>query len=962
MPIFISLVTSAAAVRITTNKVSIFCERTMLRLDEKPLFFRFSVVILLLMLTAVASINLYYQASTVTDENLFTNVPGRLMVTEPIPVEKAAMQEAPANHPDDVSPTLPPGTIIGLINNHEPESLTHALMLLQQFSSTPDTLLLLEAGIKKRKMVVVDGSVIDDSMLLWLPPSVVVIDVAKNGASDRAGMKVGDIIVRINGQFFKNAQGADRIMRQASEKRTIDYEILRNGQPVTLAVTLARFGIQFSILFFLLSALFYILFGVFITLARPQIKAARLLGLAFLLSGFYIALMLNQAPLPQWSLTHVRNIALAFCALFGIAVAIHTDYYFPIERPKLLETQWPRYVVYSIAAVYFILGFTAIGRNIYVIGVLNLAILHLIIKAIFGRKENKEHKHLFLLIKWSGILTGFLVFGLALLSSVTKQPRLLGLAGIPLLLIPLAHLYTIARYKLLNLNLRLRRNIQYSIFSAAWIVLMTAIAVLIFYLLLSWQVHVPNIRLTGTAIEVLDQPLDIRQHLFAEKGIVMVLGLVILWVLYRLYHRGRRIINEKYYRASYDYRRSTTVFNEVLAMRTGVDDLAQRLARQIAELVHLKRVATLIFRDGRHLSAQACWGCPQTEANPVLQQEASSMLNLLNEYSAMPRFHVDYTPKLIKDLMRRGDFRYLIPVRSNQTIQAGLLVGEKLSEAPYYQEDLDFLDVIAKQSAVAIENMFLYEEVAKQERLRHELELARRIQMSSLPRQLPDITGLEITAVSAPATEVGGDYYDYLLDEGQTITIIVGDVSGKGISAALYMAKIQGIVRSLHTHSANPRELFISTNRVLSENLEKNYFITAIGARFDLAARKMQLSRAGHLPLFYYRAKEDSVQLITPKGMGLGLSANGLFADELEMYEMTFATGDICMFVTDGITEAISNQDSPSGESHLLQLLKENARQPLPALRDRIMDTARACQGRDRAPADDQTLVAIRIT
>jgi serine phosphatase RsbU (regulator of sigma subunit) len=312
--------------------------------------------------------------------------------------------------------------------------------------------------------------------------------------------------------------------------------------------------------------------------------------------------------------------------------------------------------------------------------------------------------------------------------------------------------------------------------------------------------------------------------------------------------------------------------------------------------------------------------------------------------------------------MRKGDFRNIIPVRSNRTIQAAVLVGEKLSETPFSQEDLEFLAVLARQSAFAIENLFLYEEVATQERLRHELELARRIQISSLPRQMRDIAGLEIAAVSLPATEVGGDYYDYLIEDEQTITIVVGDVSGKGISAALYMARIQGILRSLHTHSANPRDLFICTNRVLSENIEKNYFITAIGARIEVPSRRILLSRAGHLPLFHYSASERQARLITPKGMGLGLSSNGQFAAELELYELGIAPGDICMFVTDGITDAICDQNDPSGEFRLLQLLTSYSQHPLTELRNHIMDIAHATQGGQSTPADDQTLVAVRLS
>ena len=143
-------------------------------------------------------------------------------------------------------------------------------------------------------------------------------------------------------------------------------------------------------------------------------------------------------------------------------------------------------------------------------------------------------------------------------------------------------------------------------------------------------------------------------------------------------------------------------------------------------------------------------------------------------------------------------FRCVVPIRSHDRLVGALLVGEKLAETSLNEEDLSFLSGVAKQSAVSIDNAFLYEEHAEKERMRHELNIARRIQLGSLPSVTPDVPGLDIAGLSVPALEVGGDFYDYLGWNGKEVMVVVGDVSGKGTSAALYMSKVQGILRSLY--------------------------------------------------------------------------------------------------------------------------------------------------------------------
>lgn len=299
-------------------------------------------------------------------------------------------------------------------------------------------------------------------------------------------------------------------------------------------------------------------------------------------------------------------------------------------------------------------------------------------------------------------------------------------------------------------------------------------------------------------------------------------------------------------------------------------------------------------------------------------------------------------------------------IRSKEKLVGVLLIGEKRSESPFHQDDLEFLTSIAKQSSVAIENAFLYEELAEQERLKHELQIARQIQLASLPQSTPIMDGLEIDGISVPALEVGGDYFDYLNGQPNEITVIVGDVSGKGTSAALYMSKVQGILRSLHGFNLSPRDLFIHANNLLCKDLEKKSFVTAIGGFFNSKSHSMSLARAGHLPLYYYDARSDKVKMVTPKGLGLGLKNSKVFSSQIEELKIEFRSGDVFLFITDGITEAQNETGEEFGEERVTLILKNNHLLRSDEIRNVYFDALKRFTS-DSYQHDDQTLVVVKV-
>jgi sigma-B regulation protein RsbU (phosphoserine phosphatase) len=250
----------------------------------------------------------------------------------------------------------------------------------------------------------------------------------------------------------------------------------------------------------------------------------------------------------------------------------------------------------------------------------------------------------------------------------------------------------------------------------------------------------------------------------------------------------------------------------------------------------------------------------------------------------------------------------------------------------------------------------LYENLARQERIRHELDIARRIQLASLPNSTPLLEGMDISGVSLPAFEVGGDFYDYLNGSEKDITIIVGEVSGK----ALYMSKTQGIMRTLHEYSESPCDLFIRTNRMLYKFLEKGAFISAIGAKISCLERKIQLARAGHLPLIFYKGKDASFTKITPKGIVLGLANEEVFTRNIEEIELNYEEGDLLIFVTDGVLEARNNYEEEFGFERLIEISGTLVHLTSNEIRDQIVNAVKQFS-LNREQFDDLTIVVVKF-
>jgi serine phosphatase RsbU (regulator of sigma subunit) len=255
----------------------------------------------------------------------------------------------------------------------------------------------------------------------------------------------------------------------------------------------------------------------------------------------------------------------------------------------------------------------------------------------------------------------------------------------------------------------------------------------------------------------------------------------------------------------------------------------------------------------------------------------------------------------------------------------------------------------------------LMREQAEKERLEEELRIAREIQMSLLPGgTLSTLPGMRVAALCIPATEVGGDYYDVLPLSDTRMGVLVADVSGKGTSAALYMAELKGLVLSLSRIYDSPARLLVEANRILAESMDSRTFVTMTYAVVDTAARRMRFARAGHNPLIHLAARTGETRVLTPPGLGLGLDPGEGFERILEEEEIPLAVGDFFLFFTDGLSEAMNEGAELFGESRLRRILEESGGLTSEQLRSRILEEVELFVG-DATPHDDLTLVVLKV-
>lgn len=286
----------------------------------------------------------------------------------------------------------------------------------------------------------------------------------------------------------------------------------------------------------------------------------------------------------------------------------------------------------------------------------------------------------------------------------------------------------------------------------------------------------------------------------------------------------------------------------------------------------------------------------------------------------------------------------------------GIIYLDSPGIAAFNQADLELLSGIAQQGAAALGNARLHTELMKRQRLERDLHLAERIQQSFLPRRIPKVEGYTFCARYDSAHEVGGDFYDFVKLQDDKLGVVVGDVSGKGVSAALYMARLTRDLRYFALAESSPSKVLERLNQTVVEGGQDDIFVTLVYAVLDGAHRRLTYANAGHMPPILRRFESGQV-LTFEEGVGLPL---GVVADtEYVNGELELAPGDSVLMYTDGLVEAMDPKRNMYGVERLLEVVSQEASQADALLDRAVKDCMRHVQ--DAPQFDDTTVVCIGL-
>ena len=377
---------------------------------------------------------------------------------------------------------------------------------------------------------------------------------------------------------------------------------------------------------------------------------------------------------------------------------------------------------------------------------------------------------------------------------------------------------------------------------------------------------------------------------------------------------------------------TTSVFEQKLEEVVNFQRISQSIQTEQSEesvyKILLETSASTVFADGGWLELKKSDSSNKILPYKMTEKEAQDITQHLNTQNVKGILDQgsDKTRNLSRHLgsLRGSRFRSILafPVYVKGENIGTLALVKELAEG-FNKEMTKIVSAFANQAGISIENFRLMEEALQNERYKEELKIAKTVQKSLLPDVLEQDKDFDIAAFSESADEVGGDYYDTLRVNDNQVSLIIADVSGKGTTAAFHMSQMKGIFHSLAQNCIEPDEFMRRANQALIYCLERGSFISATFFIVNTESKKVFYSRAGHCPVLYFHADDNSTEYFKDKGIALGMVRNKSYASFIQAYQFDYKSGDIMVLYTDGITEAKNDRNEEFGYERLAAVLEE---------------------------------------
>ncbi|CAN5515018.1 hypothetical protein BH23ACI1_BH23ACI1_23880 [soil metagenome] len=514
-------------------------------------------------------------------------------------------------------------------------------------------------------------------------------------------------------------------------------------------------------------------------------------------------------------------------------------------------------------------------------------------------------------------------------------------AVLALFLLPISFAYAVVKYRVIEIPLLLKRSARYLLVQRGFVVLVTVVGV------------AATFALAGFFPRLAPE----RPDLAAPAGLVVgvAFGLSLAWAGIHVRRRVSPWIDRAFFRSAYDARRILEELAAHAAEATSREALATELDQCLTEALHPERL--VVFVEERAGTLRAIRGDRPPE-----------LASLRDAVSWLPPFENGAEPFIIE---ARADEPHPVPALAPLAPECvapitgrggsllGLLVlGRRRSDEPYSGEDRRLLHAVCVQAGMALENIALAERMAERlESERHterELAIAQQVQHRLLPQAAPALATLDLRGICLQARAVGGDYYDYLdLGDGR-LALVLADISGKGISAALLMANLQAHLRAQSLAARQDVvKLLTRIDRLMYEGTAPNHYATLFFCRYDEGTRHLVYANCGHNPPLLLRA-EGGVEWLAPTAPAVGLFPTWTCTTG----EVTLAPGDTLIVYSDGVTEAMDDDEEMYGEERLLALARRVRSSPIDEVVTTIVNEVQLFSG--TVQEDDLTLVVGR--
>jgi phosphoserine phosphatase RsbU/P len=520
---------------------------------------------------------------------------------------------------------------------------------------------------------------------------------------------------------------------------------------------------------------------------------------------------------------------------------------------------------------------------------------------------------------------------------------------------PLSLAYTVIVQRALDLRILLRQGTRYAFARGTLWVLQASVFAFLGFRIFRFS------HTSGLAANLIAPVVFVVMVLFLRLRIARPLS---LW------------LDRRFFREAYSVDQVLVDLSEQARSFTETEPLLRTITERIGQTLHVERIAFLL-RRGNRFSLQFAQGIPST-IDVFLADNSSAIRALTIDRSPKQVYfeHPDpwlaLAPANELSVLSQLKAELLLPLPGRAGLIGVMALGPKLSEEPYSRSDRRLLSSVALQTGLAIENSSLVhhlaEESARRQRFDREIEIAREVQERLLPQTYPSVAGVEFAGYSRPAREVGGDYYDFIALENGRLGIAVGDVSGKGISAALLMASIRAALHGLtFSGHLDLARLVQGLNRIITDSSTSNRFVTFFFAEYDPSTRTLDYVNAGHNAPVLLRPSPAQDSFCNPEApcmverLEMGGPVVGIFTEvEYEQGRIQLHPHDALIAFTDGISEAMTADYQEWGEERLVAAARLSVHRPAKEIVTAVVASA------DRFTAgapqnDDLSLVVLKV-